>query len=298
MIGSIGLPVELWVVFASLAVAFKSGTYAIQNHFMNGGDDSTVLAHVTLVYGAMVITPIGLYVLITNPPNIDPMVYWVVAALGVVEAVGMTVYLKAMNGCGMGIASPLKKSNVVLVALIEPFLLGTVFDPAVVLGATAVGVGAYISLSNGDGLSALIRNITDLGPLLALTSAVIYAFLSLGSRYGASNLSALGYGAIIFITSSLATFVILYGVKGKLMHPRDYFSKKYLVMGSVGVGRSVFTWSAYALAPATVIVSFTKLTIVIDTFIGGSVFDEDNFRRKMIGSTIILTGIMAVVYFS
>jgi drug/metabolite transporter (DMT)-like permease len=219
----------------------------------------------------------------------------VIIGLGVIELVGLLVYLEALGSTEISIASPLKKTKPVLIAVLEPFILGIVFNPILIVAASLTGVGGFVVLSDNLDWKSLRNRLGERGPKLAVLAALIYTVLSLGSRFGNEAVGPFIFGGVMFTTMMIGYYFLLKRL-GQEVPTKSLASKEYALIGFTGVGRSVFVWGAYALASATVVTSVTQLTILLDVVIGGHLFSEGNLRQKTIGSLMILVGVIVVVF--
>lgn len=283
-----------WLVLALLAVAGKTAYYLLQKQLIDGDDSSAKLGFISAFYGVLFITPIGAYKLITNTAEYDLTVIGIIVALGCVEVLGLVVYLEALGATDISIASPLKKSKPVLISVLEPFVLGIVFNPLLILGASLTGLGGFVVLADDLDYNSLKKKLTEKGPLLAIAAALIYTLLSLGSRFGNSSVGPFVFGGIVMATM-LVGFTALLRYWNEPLPTTELAKKEYIAVGITGIGRSLFVWAAYALASATLVSSITQLTILLDVLIGGYLFSEENIVQKSIGATMILIGVLVVL---
>lgn len=286
--------IDVWVIFALLGVLGKTAYYALQKRLLDDSVSSIELGYISSFYGFLALAPIGGYMLVTNPPDVSWHVYAIVMGLGAVELVGLLMYLRALALCDLSLASPLKKMKPGLVALFEPIVLGTPFSLPLLAAATSTGIGGYVVLMKDSSLLAPFKRLTEPGPALAFATAFVYAGLSLGSRFGASNLSPYIYGFIVFSVMFVGyTALMLH--RDQMIPLKSHFSREYLAVGSTGVGRSLTVWIAYSLAAATMVSVVSQLTIILDVVVGGALLKEGNTKQRLAGAAMILAGVVAVM---
>lgn len=288
------LPIPFWLLLALLSVVAKSTYYILQKRLLDDNTSSLELGYVSAIYGAILIAPVGAIKILTTNFQTDPVTIGIIVILGVIELIGLLVYLEALGATDISIASPLKKSKPVLVGMLEPFVLGIVFNPLLIFAASLTGVGGFIVLADDLNLKSLKNKLNHRGPKLAILAALIYTVLTLGSRFGNESVGPFIFGMIIFSVMLLGYYLLL---KRKNMYvpKKELLSKDYILVGLTGAGRSILVWGAYALASATVITSVTQLTILLDVIIGGHLFSEGNLLQKTVGSLMILIGVIVVV---
>lgn len=288
------LPIPLWLVLALAAVVGKTAYYILQKRLLDEDTSSIKLGYITSIYGVVLVAPVGLYQVLSNAVTLTTDTLAILIGLGVIELIGLIVYLEALAATEISIASPLKKSKPVLIGVIEPFLFGIVFNPILIIAASLTGVGGFVVLADDLNLRSLKERLNSRGPKLAIAAALIYTVLSLGSRFGNAAVGPFVFGTVIF-TVMLIGYYLLLKRTGTTAPKKTLLSRDYLLVGLTGIGRSVFVWGAYALAAATVVTSVTQLTILLDVLIGGHLFSEGNLKQKAIGSVMILVGVLIVI---
>jgi len=284
----------LWLILALLAVVGKTTYYLLQKKLLGEDESSVQLGFVSAVYGFIFIAPIGAYQIIQSTIQLNIDTILIIIGLGIIELIGLLVYLEALNATEISIASPIKKSKPVLVSILEPFILGIMFNPILILAASLTGIGGFVVLADELDLQSLRKRLNSRGPKLAILAALLYTVLSLGSRFGNEAVGPFIFGGILF-TIMLIGYYILLKYLGQSVPKQSLLSKDYALVGITGVSRSIFVWGAYALASATVITSVTQLTILLDVLIGGHLFSEGNIKQKTVGSVMILIGVIFVV---
>lgn len=284
---------DLWVLLAILAVGGKTAFYSLQKHLLEG-ESSLRLGYITSIYGLACVAPLAAWDIHQNGLTLSQTDFFLILGIGVIELISFAVYLKALDLTDLSIASPLKKTKPVGVALLEPVLLGTSLSLPVVGAAISAGVGGYAVLMNGTGLLAPLKRLTSKGPFLALVAAFLSALLSIGSRFGNTATSTYVFGTVIFGVMAIGYTAIL-TVNGTLPSIREHFRREYMAVGSLGAFRSVTVWLAYSLAAATAVTTVTQLTIVIDVLVGGTLLKEENMRQRLVGAALILGGVLAVI---
>jgi drug/metabolite transporter (DMT)-like permease len=290
----------LWFVIALVAVAGKSVFYGYQKHLFDTDDSITPLqlGFTSSLAGALLTVPLTLYSAITGTLEpLTPRFVLIVAALGLIEVGALAAYLYVLHELDFGIASPLKKLKPAFVGVLEPVVFGIPFVWPVLAAALTTAGGAYIVLIEDNDIWAPFRRIHSPELWLGLGVAVSYAVLSLGTRFGVLNVSPFTYGALVFTTMT-AGFGTWLAHRGELsLVATDWLtSRRAVTVGGLGVGRSLATWFAYALASATLITSVTQLTVVVDVLIGGLLLGESETKMRLLGAAVILLGVVALVW--
>lgn len=289
--------VSIWVVFALLSVVFKSSYYAYQKAVFNEDDSfsSFQTALITSVYGAITLLPIGGWFVWTGRTAVAPIELAIVIGIGVFELFAFLVYLQALERLDLSIASPIKKSKPVFVALAEPVLLGATFGLPLLLAAAASSLGTYVTMMDGD-LFSPFRRLAKRGVQLAFLAMLMSAGLSLASRFGTTTLSPFVYGAIIYTTMTVG-YTVLGVTRTEFTLPQReaYTTRTGGIIGTLGVLRSITVWIAYSLAVATAVTTVTQLTIIVSVLLGGTVLKEGNTARRVVGACLVLCGVFLAI---
>jgi drug/metabolite transporter (DMT)-like permease len=289
--------IPIWLLLALLAVFGKTTYYILQKKLLDEDSaSSSELGYVTAIYGLVLLSPFFFYKLFFEGLSISIVNVLIIACLGLLELFGLLVYLRALKETQISIASPIKKAKPVLISVIEPIILSISFSPVIVVASSLTGVGGFLVLAEDLNWKSLRERLSERGPKLAIGAMIIYALLSLGSRFGNSTVGPIVFGFIVFSVMTVGYYGML---KRKSVSPpkSELISRDYVLVGITGVLRSVLVWGAYALASATVVSSVTQLTILLDVIIGGTLFNEGDLRKKIVGSVMILIGVLVVIFY-
>jgi drug/metabolite transporter (DMT)-like permease len=288
-----GDTLPLWVIFALAAVVGKTAFYGYQKVLL-GTYSSLVLGYIASVSGAIVCVPLAAYHISQNGFSLSLAEVGILLAIGVVEFIAFAIYLRAVELTDLSIASPLKRTKPVVVAVLEPVVFGIAFVPVVGFAAVSAALGGYIVLMNGRKLLTPLRRLNTPGPRLAFVAAFLYGLLSLGSRYGTTTTSPYVFGAFVFVIMSIG-YTGLLSSRGELPSPQNHLKGAFVIVGILGVSRSLLVWMAYSLASASLVVAVTQLTVLTDVIVGGALLKEDGLLTRVIGAGLILAGVYLVL---
>lgn len=282
--------IEPWLALTLAAVAGKTVFYALQKRLL--ADESSVrLGYVTAFYGLLATLPLLGWQAATRGVSLSARTLAVLLGIGVVELVAFLVYLEALAAVDLSLASPIRRTTPVGVAVLEPVVLGTTLSAPLVVAAACAAAGGYVVLTDG-GLLAPLRRLTERGPALAVAAAALYTLLSLGSRFGTTATSPSVFGTVVFATM-LAGYTPLARRRGVALAPRAHLRREFVAVGAVGAVRSLAVWGAYALATATAVSTVTQLTILTNVVAGGTLLGEGDTARRLAGATLVLAGAVA-----
>ena len=187
------LGVELWIITGFIAVLFKT-VYQSWQKKLNEDYSSVELTKtaVLIVLISTLTTSTMLVVLLDYPlPDMRGGMYAVMAGLFLYT--GLWLFNLSMKYCDLSVSSPLQQTIPVFVAFIEPLVLASQgYSLRVVLSAVLVVIGAYF-ITIKDDFRTPIRNITGKGPLLAIISAILFAFASITTHHTTQFMPVLWY---------------------------------------------------------------------------------------------------------
>lgn len=282
---------DLWVAFVVASAVMKTFFYTYQKK-LTEGFTALELSYSSTLASLPFLVPPALLVIYRNGFSYRLSTLLIIVGIGVVNIAAYWIYMEALAATDLGISSSLKRLNPALVALMEPVLLGTVFNPIIGVGCLLAGLGGYIVLLDSKDIFKPFRRFGERGVKLGFLTAVAYAVASIGSRFGASNMSPFVFGMIISVTMSIGFFFILRFRDEKV----DYPGMKSLgFLGFSNGFKNLSIWIAYSMASATAVATVAQITVILNILAGGYFLKEDDTGRKLLGGFLILAGIVAVI---
>lgn len=212
---------------------------------------------------------------------------------GLTTVAGIWMYLKALQLGDISKAAPLKKTTPIFVGLLEPLILSTVYSPNVLIGVS-LGVGGAIILTLKPGNT--LKHLDDLKDpviLLSLGVALIYTASSISQKYVIGQVHPLFLGFFTYLVATLG-FTALMKSRAETVEAR--ILKKPVIVGvsALATLSIAFTFFGYSLASAAQVITVKQASIVFSVLIGAKYFDEERMARKLIGSALIIAGVIAV----
>lgn len=281
----------IWLLFVIAASMGKTGFYTYQKKLMQNFSSLELSFYASLAslpfllpLAAIRIWSSGLQGSIMNLP-------WLLV-VGVLNIAAFWVYMEALSQTELGVAGSLKRLSPVFVALLEPVILGTVFNPLAGLGCLLAGLGGYTLLIRDRNVFLPVKKIGETGTQLGILTAAVYALTSIGSRFGASNFSPFVFGAVISVVMTTGFFVVIRYRGVNISRP----SRRNLsILGSTNAFKNIAIWIAYSLASATTVTAAAQITVIFNILAGGFFLEEENIYVKLLGGLMIVAGIFLVV---
>lgn len=284
-----------WVAIALGALGAKTGMGYYQKKIIDTDISALKVGMAWTVIGSLLFIPAGVYDFVTHSYTISDMGILALAIVGVAEVLKSVIGLKALETADLSTVAPIRKSYIVVLALVEPFVFAIGFQPILLLSTVLAAIGVFLVISEpGATRKESLSRLTDRGPMFAVISGLITVILSLGSRFGATTLSPLAFGAVVYFSLALG-YLIWIRLEEKSIPWHIFKQYQFHGLGVLAITQSFLTWTTFSLVPATVASTFFQLTVLTITLAGLKGLNEKNPRRKIVGSCILLVGVLLVV---
>lgn len=286
-----------WLVFAITALVCKTALGYYQKSVINDNISALKVGFTWTFIGSLFFVPAAIYQIQTISYSISLTDIATLGFIGLFEVGKSVIGLKALESADLSIVTPLRKSYVVGLAIIEPLIFVASYNIYVIASTVIVVGGLFITIGSKERTTkeTLIK-LTDRGPILALVSGLLSIVLALGAKFGATEFSPIIFGG--FIYSSLALgYTIWIRIEEKTIPFYLFKQKRFMGLGIIAILQSFFTWTTYSMVSATVASTFFQLTVLTSTVVGVIVLDEPQSKRRILGGFIVLIGVMLISHF-
>ncbi|MBC5793502.1 MAG: EamA family transporter [Nanohaloarchaea archaeon] len=219
---------------------------------------------------------------------------------GIANTFGIIAYNNSIKQGEISEVIPLTKLTPIFTAVLGFSILGEEMTPLMVTGILAVTLGSYIVLlrKNKSLVGPLKRLFTNRAALLASISSVIYAFASIMDRFGTQAIRPEVYVSGIFLVMS-ACFTVYLGTtkREKLIEAKNAVREKpssFFLVGLLAAGAYLSIFIAYSMAAASKVIPVLQLQVLASVAAGGYLFNEQNMLRKVVGSVILVVGVVLI----
>ena len=283
--------IEIGVLLALFSAFTSSLRESIRKH-VSRDFSSVEIGFVTQVYGVILLAPFAGWYLFKSSISFTPgLVFAIfVSAIGVLSST--YVYVEAMRISDLSVTEPLRQMAPIIVALIEPVVLGTDFSYKILIAALMGAGGSYILVSD-KGLKQPIQNLRNKGALMALTTAGIFAVIAIVKRFGSTNIEPLLFTYFTYILGLIGFWTWKKRNNEKIGKDR-FLRKDVFSMGVVTAFGAVVTIYAFSMISASETVVIKQASGIFGILMGRKFFNEDNIIRKLIGALIIIAGVVLV----
>lgn len=245
-------------------------------------------------------TPVFLYYL---PQASFEIGSWLIIALtvsGIANVFGIMSYNYSIKFGELSRVIPFTKLNPVFTAIIAAVVLGEQMTQTRIIGIVLVTIGSYAILEEkNSGWKKPFKNFIKLkAPKYAALSAVVYSMASVADRYATQIIQPEIYTFIIYvmITSTLSIYILtekkhlIPEIKTDLKQDPIY----YILTGLGGALASYLIFFAFSQAQASRVIPVLQIQVFISVAAGYILFNEDNLKQKIIGSLILVAGVILV----
>lgn len=244
--------------------------------------------------------PVFLYFLPGESISFNPVLLAVIAISGAANVFGIMSYNYSIKFGELSRVIPFTRLNPIFTALIAATFLGEKLTPTRTAGIILVTVGSYAILEQkGTSWKQPFRSFArDRAPKYAALSALIYSVAAVADRYATQAVQPEIYTFIIYliITSALSTY-LLTSRRDLLPEIKQQFLGNKLIYLLTGIGGATATYLiffAFSIAEASRVIPVLQIQVFISVVAGVMLFGEDHWHEKIIGSIILVAGVILV----
>jgi uncharacterized membrane protein len=288
-----------WLISTVAAAVIWSLTGIAAKELM---DHSSSLVY-SFLYSSLALLfylPVLIYFLPKISVQLNPVLLGIIAVSGVANVFGIMTYNYSIKFGELSRVIPFTKLNPVFTALIAAAFLGEKLTPTRTAGILLVTVGSYAILEErGTSWRKPFRSfVSSRAPKYAALSALIYSVAAVADRFATQQIQPEIYTFVIFfiITSSIATYILtskrelIPEIKSQLLQNRAI----YLLTGLGAAIASYLIFYAFSIAEASRVIPVLQIQVFISVIAGHVIFDEQHLREKIVGSAILVAGVILV----
>ena len=228
-----------------------------------------------------------------------PSDYWAYSVLaGIAGAIGNGFLVKALHKGDLSVLGPVNSYKSIVGMIIGIFLLGEVPNTWGLLGVLLIVYGSYFVLdTTSDRFSWALLKRPEIqfriwAMILTAIEAVFIKKIILASSTAAAFISWCWFGALF---SFLLLFLYKLDIKTEIskLHSKD-ISKYLLLVICIGTMQYTTTYT-FDHMPVGYALSLFQLSIIVSVLLGYQVFKEQDIRKKLLGSVIMIAGSVIII---
>jgi transporter family protein len=289
----------LWFYTALGSALLFSVLGIIAKKLMN---QTSTLVYTTLysLLATIFYIPFFLYFLATKSFSANPIAATALAASGVMNILAFLAFNTSIKEGEISKVMPFTRLTPIFTAIIGFLALGESLSSQLLTGIFLVTVGSYIVVrKQHDNILGPFRNLlTHDAPKIAVLASIFYGFASVIDRFATQQIQPEFYTLFIYIIMTSGFLIYIQhretdGFKKMKAQLRDQ-KILYIITGICAAAASFLIFKAFSLAPASRVIPVLQIQVFI-TVIGGFLFfNEKNLAMKLIGSTILISGVVLV----
>jgi drug/metabolite transporter (DMT)-like permease len=243
---------------------------------------------------------LGYFVFGSNKPlNIDlNLITILITGIGVL--IGARLLLRKAYDCGdMSLVAPMTGFTPIFSLLIGLFILNEIPSTFGYIGILLIFLGSMISNFNSfSGVGFSFKKIFKLrGVYLTILSDVFYSVYFLVNKLGSEQAGIFPW--LIMLHGSIAAILLLAqlftrNITIKVLKPAIKVMSVYALFNAFSIVISLFIVSQMYLVYFT---SLMQIYILVDVFLGHFVLKENDFIKRIAGSTVIFVGLIMIGIF-
>lgn len=291
---------EAWLLATALAALIWSLIGIVAKKLM---DHSTGLAY-TFLYSSLALifyTPAFLYFITTETVTFTPLVLIAFTVSGLMNIAGFMFYNYSIKLGELSTVIPFTKLNPVFTGILAAVFLGEAMTVSKGLGIILVTAGSYVILKDREHgyLEPLKKFKTKDAPKLGAASALVFSVAAIADRFATQAVAPeiYTYMIYVFMTAGLTTYILAKDREILGEAYRNFFDEKilYTLTGLGAALSSYLIFYSFSQAEASKVIPVLQIQVFISVVAGVALFNEKNLKEKIIGSIILVAGVILTV---
>lgn len=285
-----------WVALSLLsATLFAFGEAAVKR--LTTEIDVYAIAWVSSLVAGAALWPVA--VQSGDLPAIGTTVLMVFSLSVLLNLLLRVLMIRGLGETDLSVAGPLLGTTPMFLLIISPFVLGEIPSLLGAVGVLVIVSGSYVlylDVEDRTFLAPLRAILADHGARLILLAAIVGAFAGSVDKIGVLRTSpALWSAAVMTAIAVGLTPLMLWGSGNRRAGLRNGSVLALLaVAGLLAAGASLSLMFAFEIGMAAYVVALKRVSGPITVFLGRASFHEGGFRQRLMGSLVILAGVVLV----
>ena len=281
------------VVLLSLFTALTGSAMSALIKTVSDRNSAVFSSYIVMLYAILFLTPLIAYL------GLSQGIKWNITSLAVAAVAGLSGIGKTLAGIrayqliDFSVAQPLGKIAPIFVIVGEVVLLSLDPSLALITGIILTVVGAYITMAEPNNLLAPIKNIHQRGVQLAVFAAFMSAIGALAIKFASAEISDFLITYVWYV-SGLAGFALILYFRDNLPNLKRHVSKRFVLTGFLSALSGYLTVYLYSIASVSLVSAVLQSSVIFSVVIGGGIFKEKNTAIRILGSAIIIAGIITL----
>ena len=288
---------EAWLIATAVAALIWTFIGIAAKRLM---DHSTGLAY-TFLYSSLALifyTPFFLYFLTTNTFGFTPLLFSALAVSGLANIAGYITYNYSIKLGELSTVIPFTKLNPVFTGILAAVFLGEKITYLTGLGIVLVTLGSYVILKDEEHgyLEPLRKFKASDAPKLGAASALAFSAAAIADRYATQLIPPELYTYFLYVSMTAGLTVYIASKNKEIFSEawENFFEEKtlYTLTGLGAALSSYLIFFSFSQAEASKVIPVLQLQVFASVIAGVTLFNEKNLKEKIIGSIILVAGVI------
>ncbi|MCK5466046.1 EamA family transporter [Candidatus Parcubacteria bacterium] len=288
----------LWFIFAFLAAFFDSAKGVFSKKSVKNIDEY-VVSWASRFFTLLFLSTAFLFIEI---PEMGDRYLIALLIGGSINAVTTVLVIKALKYSDLSVVAPIATFTPLFLLITSPLITGEIPTIFGLLGVFLIVFGSYMLniKKRGDGYIAPFKALLrERGALLMLVVAFLWSITSNIDKIGIQNSSPVFWAISVNAYVTLILFPVALFRLRKLKSPfasgKLFQGLKTLVpIGIVAALMLVCQMTAISMALVVYVISIKRISAVISVLFGYLIFKEKNIKERLIGSAIMIVGVLFI----
>lgn len=284
----------MWFLL-SLGSAFFDSLKDVSAKIVSKEIDVYTVAWANRFFGLLFILPLMLF----NIPDHLSLEFWkALIVVGVLNSINSVLYIKALKDTPLSIVGPITSLTPITVLLFSSFIAKEIPSLLGFLGIIIAVLGTYalqISQRHTGLLKPLTALWTNTGQRHVFIVVILWGITSVFDKIAVQHSNAFFYLGAANIVYALALFPFVIARPGRLQLALQNY-KKFIPVGFFHTISTGLQFLALPLTLVSYVLSIKRASSVFGVLWGKLLFNETNLKERMLGSLIIVTGVIIMIF--
>lgn len=286
-------------LLALLLLLLSAGAHSTWNYLAKASGDKTTFTWLFVALSAVIYLPIAAYFGSVYPMPPDGWLY--AGGTALLHVAYFALLGAAYARADLSVVYPVSRgTGIALVPVVAGVALGERVSPAGAVAIAVIVVGVLVAHSHGFGRAALGKTVNAFrsrGSLLALLTGLVITTYSTWDKLGVGVVNPLLYGYFPFLGPGLfGAAYLLARRKAAAIEIRR--NRRGIVAAAILSPLAYYlVLIALTFSPVSYVAPAREVGIVVGAILGATVLREANARYRLLGSAVIVAGIVGLTIF-
>lgn len=282
----------MWFVLSLIsALTVALSDLIVKMHLYN--KDAKKVALIRFISTSLFLLPI-FPIRINEVLNIKKELIYILIILVPMEGIAFILYSKAINIGELSLVIPITAYSPIIVAIISWILIGEKIPTLGILGIISVTVGSLFVVRQRKKDQELIKH-NKKGIIYMTLAVILYGFTTVLGKACVTIMDPFAFSLIYYpiVTVFLAVTVINSLEIKKLL--KASIQLHSLISGLLLAISIITHFIAISLSPSSYMIAVKRTSLLFSVIFGHYVLKEEEFKKRLIGSILMLIGITLLV---